>query len=182
METVIRQHRSKADLLEAMRAERARLDALFDRIPEPRWELPGAMGAWTVKDMLAHLLCYETWIAAQVDPTQRASLPTEVINDHMGETEERNQVYYQLYKDRPVREVRAEARQVFERLLAAVENVSEEALNIPMAFDADNNINPTTWDAPPEPLLWPLWKWVSYESYEHYPDHIPDLEAWAAAG
>lgn len=179
MDSILREHRSKADLLSTLRAERVKLDAAFARIPDQRMTLPGAMGEWSAKDMLAHLLCYETWIAAQVDTSLRSDLPPEIINDRMDDTEERNQLYYRLYKERSVQEVQAESRRIFERLLAAVESVTEEALNTPMAFDDHNNLNPTTWDVPPEPVLWPLWRWVAYESYEHYPDHIPDLEAWA---
>lgn len=43
------------DLIAVIRAERAALDAVLARIPAERMSQPGAIGAWSVKDVLAHI-------------------------------------------------------------------------------------------------------------------------------
>jgi Protein of unknown function (DUF1706) len=44
-----------SDLITAIRAERAALDAVLARIPAERMSQPGAIGAWSVKDVVAHI-------------------------------------------------------------------------------------------------------------------------------
>jgi Protein of unknown function (DUF1706) len=44
-----------SDLIAAIRAERAALDAVVARISSERMTEPGALGAWSVKDALAHI-------------------------------------------------------------------------------------------------------------------------------
>jgi hypothetical protein len=45
----------KAALLAALHASRAELESVISPVPPERMTEPGACGAWSVKDVLAHL-------------------------------------------------------------------------------------------------------------------------------
>ena len=180
MDAILYERKSKAEILNSIRSERARLDAALARIPDERMAVPGVTGPWSARDLLAHVMVYERWIAAQVEPALRESLPPKEPGVNMHDMEQRNRAFYRQNKDRPLEDLRAEARQVFARLVAAVEAASEETLNAPVEIDAAGNLNPTGWDSPTQPAAWPLWRWIADQTYDHYPEHIAELEAWAA--
>jgi hypothetical protein len=68
-------------------------------------------------------------------------------------------------KDRQVDDVLSKAERVFERLIQAVEALSEEDLLDASRFH----------DMPEE---WEPWKVIASNSYEHYHQHIPGIHAW----
>ncbi len=53
---------SKSALLKTLEFERAELEALIDRVPLDRQNMPGVIGEWSVKDLIAHFLLWEQWI------------------------------------------------------------------------------------------------------------------------
>ena len=178
MGQIVREHMSKADLLTTLKSERAKLDSVLATIPDERMLIP-YQGDWTVKDVIAHIAAYEKWMASHVNPALRPALPPPPPGVDLGDTDQRNQWFYELNKDRSLADVRTEAREVFDSLVSAIESRSEEDLNAPVNLDDESNLEPTTWDDEPRPVLWPLWRWVGDQAYEHYPMHCPDLEAWA---
>lgn len=50
-----------------MRAEHARLEALLAGVSDERSIEPGAFGAWSVKDMLAHITFWEQRLVAYIN-------------------------------------------------------------------------------------------------------------------
>ncbi len=53
------------ELTATLRANRARLLALLDGLPEEQMLIPDLIGRWSIKDLLAHLAGWEDW-AVQV--------------------------------------------------------------------------------------------------------------------
>ncbi len=62
------QPHTKANILAKLRTERKRLDQNLARLSREEMTVPGVIGAWSVKDILAHLADWEAhmpvWIAA----------------------------------------------------------------------------------------------------------------------
>ena len=48
----------------------------IDGFPETEWEIPGACGYWSVKDILAHLASYERVLVDILAPFTIAGVPT----------------------------------------------------------------------------------------------------------
>jgi hypothetical protein len=118
----------KRELLEATargRAREAELDALcVDAPADPS-------GRWTAKDHLAHLAWWRDRNAKLMDGVRTGGdVPPGVEDD------EQNAIIYQEYHGRPAAEIRAEARQSWDRLAAAIEACSEADLLKPHPYAA----------------------------------------------
>jgi uncharacterized protein (TIGR03083 family) len=50
---------SKAELLDRLQRDHTRLEAVLDRLTPAQLTAPGAIGAWSIKDLLAHLIAHE---------------------------------------------------------------------------------------------------------------------------
>lgn len=157
---------TKTRLLEILRSKRAEWDALIAEVPPDRMTETGVAGAWSVKDIIAHLTYYERWFADRLHEQLRGETyrPTEL--DQMGEA--RNDVVYERIKDRPLADVLAESRQAFEQLVAGVESQPEEFL-----------IEPQHFEGAPGPVL--IWQMLQGDVYEHYALHIPSIRNWLAS-
>jgi len=77
--------------------------------------------------------------------------------------DEENEVFYQQNKDRPLAEVVADFRLSYQRILAAVQSISEEALNAPFPWRNDSNA---------------AWGSIAGNTYEHYEEHGTIIRRW----
>jgi uncharacterized protein (TIGR03083 family) len=150
-------------LLQTLRDRRAEWDALVAQVPAERMTEPGLAGGWSLKDVIAHLTYYERWFGDRLDELLRGEpyVPSEL--DFMGEA--RNDVLYERERARPLEQVLADARQVFQRLLAGVEAQPEAVL-----------IEPQQFQGAPGPVV--IWQMLRGDVYDHYAMHIPAVRAW----
>ncbi len=162
---------TKAVLLERMRAGRTEWEALLAEVPQSRMVEPGVEGAWSVKDILAHVTIYEQWTADQLEAaargeTEMAVRPDLPLGAGSYDTDERNAAYYMAYRDHLLEEIAAWSREEYPRLLAAVAALPEETLitpgRVPLMGDAA------------------LWLLVAGNSYDHYAAHAAAIRAWLA--
>ena len=158
---------TKARLLATLRAKRAEWDAVLAEVPVAEMTEPGVAGEWTVKDIIAHLTHHERWFADRLHEQLRGEsyVPTEM--DTM-EFDERNDRIFQQNRNRPLADVLAESRQVFQRLIEGVQAHSEAFL-----------IEPQHFEGAPEPVT--IWKLLRGDVYEHYGAHVPAIKDWLAA-
>lgn len=125
--------KTRDNLLEQIRAERAAWDALLAEVGEDRMEEPGPMGDWTFKDLAAHLLGWRERTIARIaagpggsaPPPWPASLDTD---------DEINAWIHEQHRDRPLRDVLADTDRSYERLAALIETMPEEDLMTPGRF------------------------------------------------
>jgi hypothetical protein len=130
--------KTRDDLLESIRAERASWHALLDEVGEVRMEQPGPMGDWTFKDLVGHLHGWRERTIARLEagPGGEPATPWPAHltdTDEIG-TDEINDWIYEQHRDRPLRDVLADAERSFERLEAAVKALSDEDLTTPGRF------------------------------------------------
>jgi uncharacterized damage-inducible protein DinB len=154
----------RTTLLETLKSERARWDALLAQVDEARMVQPGAAGAWSVKDIIAHVAWYEHETVGLLN--QRALIGSELWYRSL---EERNAAIFEANQDRSLSDVQEEAQRVFNELLAAVASLSEEELVDPSRFQH-------------MPAEWTPWKAIASNTYEHYPQHIPDVQRMRIEG
>ncbi len=150
----------KATFLATLTRGRTEWDALLAQIDERAMLHPGVSGEMSIKDIIAHVTWYEREILGLIN--QRALIGSELWYRSL---EERNAAILATNRDRPLSDVRVESREVFAQLLDAVQSLSEAELADPMHFQ----------DMPTE---WTPWEAIASNTYEHYPQHIPDVQAW----
>jgi hypothetical protein len=150
----------KSQLLNSMYRARKEWNALLARIDEANMTQPGVCGDWSVKDIIAHTTWFESEMVGLLQARELAgsdlwSLPPD----------QRNAAIYELNKHRSLSDVRAEAQQIFDALMQLMGSIRENELLDPSHFAG----MPPDW----EPL-----KLIAENSYEHYAQHIPQLQAW----
>jgi uncharacterized damage-inducible protein DinB len=157
---------TKAELLQRLRAGHERWEALLGHVREERMTERGATGAWSVKDVIAHVADGERWLAEQLALAERGEAPSQAEIEQMAregltDNEKRNQNFFAAHHDDPLEGVRSEARESYRMLVAALEATSEETLRRPHWSGA-----------------WTLAQVVPGECFEHYAEHEPPLRAW----
>jgi hypothetical protein len=151
---------NRCDLLAILRNERQAWEALLAEVAEHGMTEPGLAGHWTAKDIVAHITWYERETAIMIE--KKALVGSDLWQLPQ---DERNVPIYEESKDRDLQDVLREAGNAFERLIAAIESLTEEELSDASHFR----------EMPDE---WEPWKVVASNSYEHYHQHIPGIRAW----
>jgi hypothetical protein len=126
---------TKADLLARIEADRAEWHTLLAEVGEGRMEEPGPMGEWTFKDLAAHLTGWRERTIARLEAAGRHEAPpAPPWPAHMDDDDEINAWIYEQNRDRPLRDVLADADRSSERLAAAIAALSEEDVTTPGRF------------------------------------------------
>jgi hypothetical protein len=126
----------KAVLIAALSASRAELESVVSQVPLERMSEPGACGAWSVKDVLAHLAVENDWLALQLERRARGEVPgPEELqrNQELGldDNETRNAYYAHQHRDLDLAYVCDWDRRANERLLVALAALPESRLQEP---------------------------------------------------
>ena len=122
----------------------------------------GIAGNWSLKDIIAHITWHEQEMVGLIQA--HALVGSELWNLP---TDERNAAIYEQTKNQPLEQVLAESEQVHQQLLDALPTLSDEDLIDPSSFP----------NMPPD---WQPWMIIAQNTYEHYEDHMKDVEKWLA--
>lgn len=158
----------KTELLNGLHEEYRKWQALLDEIGTARMDEPGVAGAWSIKDIVAHLTGWRRRTVARLQAAQRGEPePPPPWPAHLKTDDEINAWIYESNHARPVRQVLDDSDQVFQQVLAAIEGLPDHVL-------ADT----------PRYLLWmegkPLNAAVFFAHFHE--EHEPDIRAWMARG
>jgi hypothetical protein len=145
----------RANLRAAVVAGRDRLDATLARFDDAAM-LERVEGEWTRKDVLAHLEAWERRLLTLVTALRAGDpLPPSV------ETDALNEQFFQANRDRSLDDVRSGERDAYERMLAAIDEATDEEL-----FDGTH-------------FRWtdgePFASWFRANGDEHYDEHLEQL-------
>ncbi|HEY7349112.1 MAG TPA: ClbS/DfsB family four-helix bundle protein [Ktedonobacterales bacterium] len=137
--------------------------------PLDGWQLttPGVIGAWSIKDLLAHLTVWQKHLLMllreTLEGTEPAPLDDHSVSDEMGYWDEQ---FYAAAKARPLNEVWAAFHATYAQVKQAIEALSEETLKDPRKFAwLDGEA---------------LQQIIASETYEHYNDHALAVHVWLA--
>jgi hypothetical protein len=133
---------------------------LIRRVPLDRYSEPGAAGEWTLKDVVAHIAWHENEMIGILQQHSLEGSPWWSLPLHG-----RNRKIYELNQGHPVEAVLAQAQQVHADLDELLHQITNEDLNDPARFT----------DMPVEDRPW---QYFVTNTYEHYRDHIPEVEKW----
>lgn len=125
----------KQELVDAIIAEHRRLDANLALLTDKEGLLPGVVGAWNTKDLMAHLTAWEQLLIHWYDAGQRGKAsdpcPTGMsrrqIDAHNAQIFDRN-------RERPLGEILDEYQSSYAQVLELVRGLPEEGLFSPGAY------------------------------------------------
>lgn len=119
-----------------IRTERNRLEKLLSTLEKSDMEQPGMTGAWSVKDILAHLVAWEhfllEWYQSGLQGCSPKIRPVGMSKKKMDNI---NQEIYERNRDRRLDEILSEYHSSFEELLIVIESISEEDMFASCKFE-----------------------------------------------
>lgn len=163
----------KAIFLARLMHERDKLELLLNRVGYTRrMTLKGVSGKWSIKDMLAHILAYEQYIADRMNEILHGEtyVPCRTQNaldaflDEFGypdfgsallDDEGPNTWVSEKYKNVSLEDVISQELQAFASIISSLEKMPEEMMN-------RHN----------------LYERVASNTYRHYREHIMDIKRW----
>lgn len=153
---------NKADLIQRLETDWARLQQSLDGLSEEQLHAPGIVGEWSIKDILAHITAWQTSLIAAMFKAERGLNPEAT---GAGATvDELNAQWYRELKDRPFDQVWDDLDASYHQLLGRLENWSEADLFEPKRFKWMKGQ--------------PFERYLAGDSYEHYAEHAEQIEAW----
>jgi hypothetical protein len=152
----------KAELLRRIQAGYDQLEAILAPLSEAQMTTPTVNGPWSVKDNLAHLTVWQSYLLDQLQGILTNQQPPEFMPGLSSE-DEINERIYQENKDRPLGEVQEAFRASYQRVLAAVQAMSEESLNKPFPWSTSGG---------------PLWPFIVGNTSGHYEEHGGIIQRW----
>ncbi|SRR5258708_2982314 len=158
---------NKTELLETVQSSYAAFEALLAPLSETQLTAPGVNGDWSIKDVLVHITTWQGRMSERLEGLARneAVEPEPVINNEE-EMNAFNDATFAANRSRPLAEVLADFRASVQRLQTSVMLVNESDLFDPGRFARLEGE--------------PLWKNVGGNSFWHYEEHAPMIEAWLA--
>jgi uncharacterized protein (TIGR03083 family) len=154
----------KPELLNNMRAGRARLNAALAQVTDEQMSQPGLNNQWSVKDLLAHLgfwerrvvNIYQALLHGEIPDPEADAVPIDILNQEI----------YNQNQQRSLQDVRQDEQRAYDDLLAVAENAPDADLFDGERFDWTEGQ--------------PFAAWISGNTYEHYDEHLPPLQDWIA--
>jgi uncharacterized protein (TIGR03083 family) len=120
---------TKAQLLEDARCERAALEALLEKLTPEEMIQPGALGDWSVKDVLAHLTEWEQMALGWIQTGLSGGTPAMPAEGYKwNQLPALNRRIYEKHCQRPLAEILEQFKSSYEQVIAAIEGFSEEVL------------------------------------------------------
>ena len=152
---------NKVEILHAMHRERANLLAAMQGISDEDAIAQPIVGAWTLKDLLAHIAAWNSVATKFVTEYLDLGAPVALGLKDDAALNAYNARLHAERKDWPLAHVRAEFDRAFRQLVAAVEKLNDEQLKAQL---------PAPWT--PEETLERL---IASNSYEHEPEHTEQI-------
>ena len=151
----------RTDLLTLISNARTRLESALARLTPAQMTEPDLPSNWSVKDLLAHLGRWEEHAVYLYAALVRGDSPETIRNEE--EVDAFNAETLEMFRPRSLDEVREYERTAYNELLHQVETAPEEDLFDPARF---------AWtDGQPFVNL------ISVNTYDHYAEHMPALDA-----
>jgi|SRR5829696_1375241 len=155
--------------------ERDKLELIINRIGFTRQlTMPGVIGKWSIKDILAHLLSYEQYIADRMEEILdgNAYIPCktqaalDAFLDEFGypdfgspllDDDTPNAWVIQKYRNVSLEDVVSQEINAFTSIISSLEKLNEETIN-------QHN----------------LYERIANHTYKHYREHLRDIKKWLA--
>ena len=162
-------------------------------------EQPGAVGVWSLRDLLAHLAAAHRWISGQLELLLNGGTPDPMrlhdqtdlpANPHaLGDQDARNAWEQTHRADWTLEQVQAEGAEMFARFIAAMARVDDGDWSRDLIMVVDGLKTHLVWadaqrvargDDATGPMIVPFWRMVCGYAWHHYPHHLDDVQQAAS--
>jgi len=154
---------TKDELLDALEDERERFLDTIEELSEDDMLQPGVVGAWSVKDILYHLVLWEAELVKILWRAAQGQKPT-IIYEGDATVDEINAAWYEQGNSRPLEKVMDDFITVRIQTSTRIEAFKDKELSDPQLF------------------FWlkdrPLWDWIAEDSFRHEAEHGAQIRAW----
>jgi len=121
--------KSKALITARLQTERRRLEQNLTQLKPEEMLLPGVVGEWSVKDVLAHLADWEAHMPAWIEAARKGGPVVEIETGlKWGQFDEFNQRIYFRHKDQTLEEVMAYFKDIHVQFMGMVETMPEDEM------------------------------------------------------
>ena len=153
---------TKPQLLESIEREWANLQSALDGLDEEQMLMPGVVGDWSLKDVLAHIAVWQSHLVTAMFKAARGFTPETFETD--AEVDRWNRQRYIEQQARTFEQIWDDLDSSYRQLLKRLETWTEE-----MLFDSKR-------------FKWmkgqPFARFVEGDSSEHYAEHAGQIRAW----
>ena len=157
----------KTSILNEMSTSYAALEEILVPLDKTQYSTEGVIPGWSIKDMLAHIASWHHRLLTWLDAAVRNQEPTLSGPDSVEEMDALNAQFYQENKSRPLDEVLVDFRITHQQIMDIVQPMPEDDLMSPHRF---------AWSKGE-----PLWQAIAGDTYEHYREHIAQIQEWLAS-
>lgn len=126
------QTKNKLEILKRLQTERKRLEQNLAALSPEDMLLPGVVGGWTVKDVLAHLADWQARMPVWLGAARRGE-PDESPAPGLTwrQVDILNQRIYETHRDQPLDEVLTYFRATHQQFITMVESMPEDEIMTP---------------------------------------------------
>lgn len=160
------EHIDKASVLKEMGTSYATLESLLASLDKTQYFIEGVIPGWSIKDILAHISSWHHRLYQLLDASLYNQEPAISGPDNIEELDALNAQFYIENKTLPLDDVLVDFRNTYQHILSIVQAMPEEDLLNPQRF---------SWTRGE-----PLWKSIAGDTYEHYQEHILQIQQWLA--
>lgn len=151
----------RTELLAQLISVRGDLRALVDDLSETHLLAPGAVGDWSVRDVLAHITACEVDMLTNLGKVKRGAKPGKTTWTQ-AEVERQNQTWHREMKDRPLRSVLADFAGARKQTLRVLEGLSDQEAARPADWLQGRSLS----------------DYIADMTLDHEREHLEELRQW----
>jgi hypothetical protein len=131
---------NKSEMLTLLQDEFNRWEALLDSLSEPQITAPRFIASWSIKDVLAHLMAWQTRSIARLEATRMDKdpdfprWPVQVDPDLLDNPDQTNAWIQETYRDTPWPEIHRAWIAGYQRFLQLAQAILEKDLLDPKRY------------------------------------------------
>ena len=158
---------NKTSILNEMSTSYAALEDILASLHKAQYFTEGVIPGWSIKDLLAHIASWHHRLLKYLEAAIQNLEPAISGPENVEEMDALNAQFYQENKSRPLDEVLVDFRSSYRHILDIVQAMPEEDLISPHRF---------AWSKGE-----PLWQTIAGDTYDHYREHMAQIQEWIAS-
>lgn len=156
---------NRVEILEELDSVREELLVAIEPLPDEAFRRPGVMGDWSLADILAHLVVWESEMVTALLRIDQGKTPTRLIAA-FEDVDGYNELRYEENKDRDLDRIFEDLHRVRVQLEEWLPEFTDRDLTDPKRYPWSKGL--------------PLWHIIAENSFRHEREHLPDIKAYVS--
>jgi len=155
---------NRDEILEELDNVREELLVVLEALPDEALLRPGVMDDWSIADILAHLVAWESEMVTALMRIDQGKTPTRLV-EAFADIDGYNAKRFQENKGRDLDRIFEDLHGVRVQLEDWLAEIGDKELNDPKRYSWSNDL--------------PLWHIIAENSFRHESEHLPEIRAFA---